>query len=372
MANLTPQPLGMITTTRQLSAIRFSRCGKLLAAAGRDATLRCWNVASLETPGSIEPANPQEAKGAKPNAQAKVQLQLPELPAALGHNGWITSLAFHPHEDFLFSADSWGQLSAWRYTEEKLAQVWTIPAAHEGWVRQLALSPDGTTLATCGLDCMIRLWSTSDGKKQGELHGEEDIFSLAYHPAGKSLVSGDLRGVVKQWDLATHSIARKFEAALLYLLSFIQDVGGVRALAFDAAGKVLAATGTQPTGGGFVQGTPIVRFFDWETGQETQTLKWGDATEGFVHELAFHPLGCWIGVTSGQPGKGKCFLHNPGEAQPYFSTPGLANCHSLAIHPSGGKLAVIANDGTFGQKKSQAREGIYPGNSSPIHFFALE
>ena len=32
---------------------------------------------------------------------------------------------------------------------------------------------------------------------------------------------------------------------------------------------------------------------------------------------------------------------------------------------------TISNAGTFGQQRSKAREGIYPGNASPIHVFEL-
>ncbi|HQX52861.1 MAG TPA: hypothetical protein PLR25_23270, partial [Planctomycetaceae bacterium] len=61
-----------------------------------------------------------------------------------------------------------------------------------------------------------------------------------------------------------------------------------------------------------------------------------------------------------------------GEEQPFFTNnKPLQNCHSLALHPNGARLAVISNVGTFGQQKSMAREGNYPGNTSPINLFDL-
>jgi WD40 repeat protein len=367
MTNTTPLPISQIATNHQLSAVRFSGCGKFLAATGRDSTIRLWDARPLETI-PAEPAPEANKKNAK---SAKINIALPELPILSELNGWATSLVFHPTESMFFASDSWGCLAAWQVFAEGAVLFWKVAAAHEGWLRQLALSTDGSQLASCGNDGKIRLWNVADGSRQQEFSAGEDIFSLAYHPEGKFLVSGNLRGKVQQWDLAESKSVRELDASLLYMLSFIQDVGGVRALAFDQAGTTLAAGGIQPSGGGFVQGSPVIRCFDWTSGKETRTLQLGDNTEGFVHELLFHANGYWLGVCSGQPGKGKYFLWNPGEEKPFFSSQGLANCHSLALNPAGDRLAVIANEGTFGQRKSQAREGIYPGNTSPIHIFAL-
>ena len=97
----------------------------------------------------------------------------------------------------------------------------------------------------------------------------------------------------------------------------------------------------------------------------------GDQTEGYIHEVAFHPLGFWICAASGQPGKGKFFFQRTGEASPFFVNPKLPNCHSVALHPNQVRMAIISNGGTFGQQKSMAREGNYPGNYSPINIWDL-
>ena len=87
-----------------------------------------------------------------------------------------------------------------------------------------------------------------------------------------------------------------------------------------------------------------MRLFDWESGKEKQTLKLGDNTEVYCHEVQFHPQGFWIGAISGQPGKGKFFLLRTGEDKPFFENR-LANCHSLGLHPGGTRFAVISNAG---------------------------
>ncbi len=370
-----PVPIAVLKTDRQMSMVRFSACGKFLAAAGRDASIRVWDIVPPEPPSAaIDDAAKPADEATKPAAKPKPSPPpvFPERPPLKGHNGWVSSIAFHPQDSRLFSVDTWGQLVCWPCGDAAPKPVWSVPNAHDGWVRQLAVSPDGQSIATCGRDRQICLWASFDGRPQQKLIGhDDDVYSVVFHPDGKSLVSGDLKGVIKHWDLTTGTVVREFDAKLLYLYSRIQDVGGVRTLAFDHVGIHLVAAGTQPANGGFVEGTPTVRLFDWASGKETQTWKLGDNTDVFVHEMAYHPRGFWMGVVSGQPGKGKFFLLRTGEPQPFFSATTLANCHSITAHPNGRRLAVISNAGTFGQSLSRAREGDYPGNTSPINLWDL-
>ncbi|QDU96970.1 WD40 repeat domain-containing protein [Lignipirellula cremea] len=364
-AQPTPQPVSVVTTDRQMALVRFSPCGQFLAAAGRDGSIRRWRYSEEPLPQEPE-TDPVKAK----KAAKELPQYYADMPAIQGHNGWVSRVEYHPTQKTLIAADSWGKLAAWTYEDDQAKAVWEVEAAHDGWLRQFAFSPDGKQIATCGMDHWIRLWSATDGKLQAEWKAGEEVHSLVYHPTEPVLVSGDLFGVVKQWDLATKEVKRELDASVFYLLSRIQDVGGVRTLTFDKDGKVLAATGTKPTGGGFVQGSPVVRFFDWSTGKETETLELGPNTDGYIHDFHFHPDGYWIGAASGQPGKGKFFLLKPGEKEPFY-TQVLPNCHSIALHPDANRIAVVANAGIYGQAKSMAREGIYPGNSSPIHIYDL-
>ena len=364
-----PQLVTAIKTDRQMSMVRFAPSGNLLVASGRDATIRRWDMTRTETPPEPPPSEEEKKKKKDPKPPEPVY---PELPPLAGHNGWVTGIAFHPQEPRLFSADSWGELVCWTYTDKEAQPVWKVNPAHDGWIRQMSLSPDGQRLATCGKDRKVCVWNTADGSRLQELTGNaEDVYSVAFHPDGKSLVSGDLKGMARQWDLESGKSVREFDATILYMLSMIQEVGGARVLAFNREGTVLACAGTQPAGGGFVQGTPVVRFFDWASGNETQTLKLGDNTDVYVQELTFHPQGFWIGATSGQPGKGKLFFLRPGEQQPALIMTKLANCHSIGVHPDGKRLAVVSNAGIFGQALSKAREGDYPGNWSPINIMDL-
>ena len=159
---------------RQLWQVRFTPCGQFLIGCGYDATIQRWDLRREEP------------------------LRLASLN---GHNGWLQCMDFQPESSRLLTADSWGQLSCWAYEETKPKRIWSIPEAHEGWIRALAVSPDGQTVATGGNGSTVRLWSTADGKLQKELQHPHRVFSLRFHPDGKSLLSGDLTGTLRHWDV---------------------------------------------------------------------------------------------------------------------------------------------------------------------------
>ena len=193
--------------------------------------------------------------------------------------------------------------------------------------------------------------------------------SIAFHPDGKSIVSGDAKGVIRQWDLKSAKAGREFDGRNLHFKDRIQDVGGVRCFAFDSAGSTLFAGGSQPKTGGFVQGVLALLGFDWSTGKATTTHVGTNDAEGYILDLAWHPAGFVMGVSSGQPGQGKLFFHRPEDAQPFFTSP-LPNAHSLAVHPGGKRLAVAAtNANSAGNGRQIGKGKEYPGNFSPLHVF---
>lgn len=341
-----PRAGAMVKTDRQMCILRFSPCGGYLVAGGSDGRVHRWSVSGR----GLEALAPLE-----------------------GHGGWVQALAFHPDGRRLVTADSWGRVCCWPFQHDRPEPLWSIPQAHDGWIRALAVSPEGLRLATCGRDGAVRVGSPDDFRDAEALPGPRvDTFALAFHPDGLSLVAGDLDGVVRHWDLETGACRRELDAHVLHRLDRLQDVGGVRALAFDPLGRRLACAGTLPKNGGNVQGVPAVLFFDWESGRLEQTLTVGNDGDGFVYDLQFHPEGFIMGVTSGNPGTGKLFFHRPGDQSPFFLGTSMANCHSLALHPAGRRLAVSAtnaNSNGNGRKIGGSKE--YPGNWSPIHLWEL-
>ena len=142
--NAVPAPAAKVdpTQTRQVQELkhpspllscRFDPTGRFVFAGAQDSSVQRWEIAT----------------GKK--------------TALLGHKSWVRALTFQPKDRVLYAGDYTGKVLAWPVDAETPAPTRTF-AAHQGWVRAAAVSPDGRWLATCGNDLLVKLWSTADGR----------------------------------------------------------------------------------------------------------------------------------------------------------------------------------------------------------------
>jgi WD40 repeat protein len=328
---------------RQLTACRFSPCGKYLVAAGCDDHLQRWNLAT----------------------DARTSLS--------GHPGWVGDLAFHPDEQRLYSVDYHGGLFCWDYRQETPQSLWKIHDAHVSWARKVAVSPDGKYIATGGNDRVVRLW-TADGKPVAKLLGHEGyIFSLLFDPLGGSLLSGDQLGIVRQWEIPSGKQIRQLDLTVLHtrLENFLAHVGGVRSLAIDAGGDLLACGGmTNAKSNSFCPGDPLVVLIDLATGDEKIRLKPSQKADGPMNSLCFLPDGMLAGVGEGASGASLAFWMTD-QAAPVHSIK-MNSGYQLDLHSDGLRLAVsrFETNGRGGNGRHSTAE-TYISNDGVIDIYKL-
>jgi WD40 repeat protein len=303
---------------RPLIGCRFDPSGRFVFAGSEDSTIQRWELA----------------------AGKKTDLT--------GHKSWVRGLAFLPKEKTLYSGDYTGRVLCWSTDADKPTPTRSIEA-HAGWVRALAVSPDGKLLATCGNDHLVKLWSLPECKLVREFTGHAShVYNVAFHRSGQRLASADLKGIVKDWDVAKGTVVRELDASVLhkYDTTFAADIGGVRSMAFDRNGKLLACAGITEVSNAFAGvGKPLVVLFDWTTGKRKQALAPKEAFQGTAWGVAFHPSGFVIGAGGGNGGA--LWFWKPEEAQAFFTLKLPQNARDLDLHGDGKRLAVAGADGVL-------------------------
>ena len=250
-----------------------------------------------------------------------------------------------PRPFTLVSADYHGKLIWWQGDTDSPKPLRTVEA-HDGWARAVAVSPDGTLIASCGNDHLVRLWSAADGSPVRTLAGHDcHVYNVAFHPDGTRLASADLKGVVKDWDVAKGVCVRDLDAKVLhkYDTGFMADIGGARGMTFAADGR-LACCGITNVSNAFAGvGNPLVVVLDWKGGKPRQ-LKPKDAFQGTAWGVAFHPAG--FVVAAGGGGGGRVWFWKGDEAVSSHTVTAAMNLRDLALSPSGERFAVAGGNGS--------------------------
>ena len=297
----------------------------------------------------IDPTGDFVFGGCQDNSIQRWDLVLGTRVAMAGHKSWISDFDFQPGSNMLISAAYEGRLQWWNDALAVPTSIRTV-AAHKGQVRTISFSRDGQYIATAGNDKLVRIWRAADGAMLKELAGHTShIYNLAFHPNGKHLVSGDLKGTLKQWELETWQLVRDYDAKLLhkYDTGFMADCGGIRGIDFSPDGRFLAVGGIGEVSNAFAGiGKPTVLIFDWVTGQRIHVLNPKGAFQGSVWALHFHPSGTFL-VAAGGGGSGGMWFWDVETETALLDVALPAVAYDLSFHPDGLRMAVASYDNSI-------------------------
>lgn len=192
----------------EVSAVAAGQDGALFAAAGQEAVVRIWRFGLYGTIGDVDP--PAEL-----------------IHDLRGHQAWVWDLALSPDGTTLASGSADRSVRVWDVETGEQLQVLN---AHNATVGALAFSPDGTRLASAAWDGSVVLWDTQSWQPLAIADATGlRVYSIAFSADGSFFASGAADGSVTLWSAQDGQLLGKLQVAQR----------AVQALAFLPSGSAL-------------------------------------------------------------------------------------------------------------------------------------
>jgi len=264
-ATTSPDPLATLQyPTDWVSAVAFAPDGTLLASGGggwnhdegASTPLLLWNVASRRPEAtfyeeatvaalSFSPDGTLLATGGQKWDEDEREwgyvvllwdvASRKNIATIKGHTNLVYSVAFAPDGTLLATAGLDETIRLWDVaTRDSIATL----QGHASPVYSVTFSPDGATLASAAHDSTIKLWDVATRDSIATLQGHTgQVYSVAFAPDGATLASAAHDSTIKLWDVATRDSIATLQG----------HTGRVAAVSFSPAGTTLASAAADAT-----------------------------------------------------------------------------------------------------------------------------
>jgi WD40 repeat protein len=253
------EPLRQFSYASPIDASAFSPDGQVVLTGSRDGLARLWHVPSDRLLATLQHAGALRnvafmgdgRRIVTSSGVPAVQFwRMPDVPVLHSQSeppepgdGFNAAAISPDGRRVLFGTDD-PHPQLWLRDEGRLVAL----PAHDGEIRAVGFSRDGTTFATAGgFPATVRVYKTATLEPIGKLllH-DEPLSALALAPDGRSLVTGTDQGIVYAWDVETGGGGA---------LRSARHATAVHAVAFSPDGRTFATA----------SGDTAARIWDWAT-----------------------------------------------------------------------------------------------------------
>lgn len=193
-------------------------------------------------------------------------------------------------------------------------QIRRVEAAHDRWIRSLAVSPDGLRLATVADDMRTKIWDavsgqcllTLDGYEPQTPHGFPSmLYAVCFSADGQRLATGNKTGKVLIRDAHSGAVQQTIDVPVMYTWdpkARRHSIGGIRSLAFSGDGSLLAVGGMGQVGNiDHLEGKSRIEVFRLPGGERVHEIE-DSKYKGLVERLQFSADSKWLLAAGGDNG----------------------------------------------------------------------
>lgn len=264
----------------------------------------------------------------------------------LGHGGFVKGVAVSPDGSRALTASFDYTVIFWDLQEQKALEVLD---AHQASVNAVALLPDGRAVSASD-DGTLRVWDAEAGREVGVLKGHAGkVQGLAVSADGTKAASAGWDGNVRLWDLQ----------ALEPLGVFEGHQSTVNAVAFSPSGEQLLSAGFDMT------------LRTWRIGDGTQLGEVSGGAVGFT-SAAWLPDGRHA-VTTQVDGSVRLWDLEAGIEVAELGSHPEASAFALAVSPDGRRAASAGTDRVIRLWDLEARgpAAVLDGHLAPVWSLAF-
>jgi tricorn protease-like protein len=184
--------------------------GKSLASAGRDRVVHLWDLARKERLHTIEAKSEQPVVQFMPDGKALaiagwgdgvrlLDVATKKVIATAEYDGEVNHFAITPDGRFVAMANR--DIRVWDLSTRKESARLN---SHAGIIGDVAMSADGSVVASGNTDGTIQLWDVKTGEVRRTLKERNCVTRLIVTDDGRRLASGaQQQGKIRLWDAGT-------------------------------------------------------------------------------------------------------------------------------------------------------------------------